>query len=40
MVVREIIRLNITQDTADDIDHLANRRVSAPLANLSRPASA
>jgi DNA-directed RNA polymerase subunit beta len=29
MVVREVIRLNNTQETADDIDHLANRRVRA-----------
>ncbi len=28
-VIREIIRLNITQDLADDIDHLGNRRVRA-----------
>jgi DNA-directed RNA polymerase subunit beta len=28
-VVREIIRLNLTQDKADDIDHLGNRRVRA-----------
>jgi DNA-directed RNA polymerase subunit beta len=28
-VIREIIRLNITQEPADDIDHLANRRVRA-----------
>lgn len=28
-VIREIIRLNITQDPADDIDHLGNRRVRA-----------
>lgn len=28
-VIREIIRLNNTQDPADDIDHLANRRVRA-----------
>jgi DNA-directed RNA polymerase subunit beta len=28
-VVREIIRLNNTQDLPDDIDHLANRRVRA-----------
>ena len=28
-VVREIIRLNNTQEPADDIDHLANRRVRA-----------
>ncbi|MEX2055186.1 MAG: DNA-directed RNA polymerase subunit beta, partial [Candidatus Andersenbacteria bacterium] len=28
-VVREVIRLNITQETADDIDHLGNRRVRA-----------
>lgn len=27
--IREIIRLNNTQDPADDIDHLANRRVRA-----------
>jgi len=27
--IREIIRLNITQDPADDIDHLGNRRVRA-----------
>jgi len=27
LVIREIIRLNITQDEADDIDHLSNRRV-------------
>lgn len=26
-VVREVIRLNITQEPADDIDHLGNRRV-------------
>lgn len=26
-VIKEIIRLNITQDPADDIDHLGNRRV-------------
>jgi DNA-directed RNA polymerase subunit beta len=29
LVVKEIIRLNITQGTPDDIDHLANRRVRA-----------
>ena len=29
MVVREVIRLNNTQEAADDIDHLANRRVRA-----------
>ena len=29
MVVKEIIRLNNTQEPADDIDHLANRRVRA-----------
>lgn len=29
MVVREVIKLNITQAAADDIDHLANRRVRA-----------
>lgn len=28
-VVREVIRLNNTQESADDIDHLANRRVRA-----------
>jgi len=28
-VVREIIRLNITQDDPDDIDHLGNRRIRA-----------
>lgn len=28
-VIREIIRLNNTQDAPDDIDHLANRRVRA-----------
>lgn len=28
-VLREIIRLNITQEAADDIDHLGNRRVRA-----------
>ena len=28
-VVKEIIRLNLTQDKADDIDHLGNRRVRA-----------
>lgn len=28
-VIKEIIRLNITQDQADDIDHLGNRRVRA-----------
>ncbi|MBI1833380.1 MAG: DNA-directed RNA polymerase subunit beta [Candidatus Andersenbacteria bacterium] len=28
-VIREIIRLNVTQDPADDIDHLGNRRVRA-----------
>ncbi len=28
-VVREIIRLNITQDSPDDVDHLGNRRVRA-----------
>ncbi|MBU1179603.1 DNA-directed RNA polymerase subunit beta [Patescibacteria group bacterium] len=28
-IVKEIIRLNITQDDADDIDHLGNRRVRA-----------
>jgi DNA-directed RNA polymerase subunit beta len=29
MVIREIVRLNITQEAPDDIDHLANRRVRA-----------
>ena len=29
MIVREIIRLNNTQDEPDDIDHLGNRRVRA-----------
>ena len=28
-IIKEIIRLNITQDQADDIDHLGNRRVRA-----------
>jgi len=28
-VIKEIIRLNITQDPADDIDHLGNRRIRA-----------
>ncbi len=28
-VIKEIIRLNLTQDKADDIDHLGNRRVRA-----------
>ncbi len=28
-VIKEVIRLNITQDPADDIDHLGNRRVRA-----------
>ena len=28
-VVREIIRLNVTQDEPDDIDHLGNRRIRA-----------
>ncbi|MFH1668231.1 MAG: DNA-directed RNA polymerase subunit beta [Candidatus Komeilibacteria bacterium] len=28
-VIKEIIRLNITQEEADDIDHLGNRRVRA-----------
>ena len=28
-VIREVIRLNITQDKEDDIDHLGNRRVRA-----------
>ena len=29
MIIREIIRLNITQDDPDDVDHLGNRRVRA-----------
>ncbi len=29
LVVKEIIRLNLTQEEADDIDHLGNRRVRA-----------
>ncbi|MDD4995169.1 MAG: DNA-directed RNA polymerase subunit beta [Patescibacteria group bacterium] len=29
MIVREIIRLNISQGDADDVDHLGNRRVRA-----------
>jgi len=29
LVIREIIRLNLSQDQADDIDHLGNRRVRA-----------
>ncbi len=29
MIVREIVRLNNTQEEADDIDHLGNRRVRA-----------
>jgi DNA-directed RNA polymerase subunit beta len=28
-IIKEIIRLNITQDPADDIDHLGNRRIRA-----------
>ncbi|MCX6785838.1 MAG: DNA-directed RNA polymerase subunit beta [Candidatus Komeilibacteria bacterium] len=28
-IIREIIRLNITQDQPDDIDHLGNRRIRA-----------
>ncbi|MBI4098468.1 MAG: DNA-directed RNA polymerase subunit beta [Candidatus Magasanikbacteria bacterium] len=28
-VVREIVRLNVTQDEPDDIDHLGNRRIRA-----------
>ena len=28
-IIKEIIRLNITQATADDIDHLGNRRIRA-----------
>jgi len=28
-VIKEIIRLNITQEDADDIDHLSNRRIRA-----------
>ncbi len=27
LIVRELIRLNVAQDSADDIDHLSNRRV-------------
>ncbi|MBT6691726.1 DNA-directed RNA polymerase subunit beta [Candidatus Parcubacteria bacterium] len=29
LVIKEIIKLNLTQDNADDIDHLGNRRVRA-----------
>ena len=29
LIVREVIRLNITQEEADDVDHLGNRRVRA-----------
>lgn len=29
LIIKEIIHLNITQDLADDIDHLGNRRVRA-----------
>jgi DNA-directed RNA polymerase subunit beta len=29
LIIKEIIHLNITQDPADDIDHLGNRRVRA-----------
>jgi DNA-directed RNA polymerase subunit beta len=28
-IIREVIRLNVTQDDADDVDHLGNRRVRA-----------
>ncbi len=28
-IIREVIRLNVTQELADDIDHLGNRRVRA-----------
>ncbi|MBL7021944.1 DNA-directed RNA polymerase subunit beta [Patescibacteria group bacterium] len=28
-IIKEIIRLNVTQDDADDIDHLGNRRIRA-----------
>ncbi len=28
-IVRELIRLNITQEAADDVDHLGNRRIRA-----------
>jgi len=28
-IIKEVIRLNITQDQEDDIDHLGNRRVRA-----------
>ncbi len=29
LIVREVIRLNVTQEEADDIDHLGNRRIRA-----------
>lgn len=29
LVIKEVIRLNVTQDEADDIDHLGNRRIRA-----------
>ncbi|OGH84196.1 MAG: DNA-directed RNA polymerase subunit beta [Candidatus Magasanikbacteria bacterium RIFOXYA2_FULL_44_8] len=29
LVVKEVIRLNVTQEEADDVDHLGNRRVRA-----------
>lgn len=29
LIVKEVIRLNVTQEEADDIDHLGNRRVKA-----------
>lgn len=29
LVLKEVVRLNVTQDEADDIDHLGNRRIRA-----------
>ena len=29
MIIKEVIRLNVTQEEADDIDHLGNRRIRA-----------
>lgn len=29
LVLKEVVRLNVTQDDADDIDHLGNRRIRA-----------
>ncbi|OGH67516.1 MAG: DNA-directed RNA polymerase subunit beta [Candidatus Magasanikbacteria bacterium RIFCSPHIGHO2_02_FULL_50_9b] len=29
LIIREVIRLNVTQEEADDIDHLGNRRIRA-----------